>query len=292
MTNHHPIVLVTGATGIIGPSIVETLARQNWRVAASDLSEADRELSERLTGKKLAAERFIPADLSTRAGADALMREVREELGPVSAIVNGAVLNHGQVFTDLEETAVQREIAVNFLAPLWLARAGLDDLRANQGSLVHFSSIRTVLPRRNTLIYSSLKAALEQATGILAGELGEDGVRVNAIRVGAVPGNHYLRATARGLPPDQARRMAEELLPRHFQRLRETQGAHCVVSPEDIAKWVAFLLAPDNRALNGETITLDGGYTRNMPVTNPGTESARELAAWLDQNAPKSRKPE
>ena len=285
MTHHRPIVLVTGATGIIGPSIVETLTRKNWRVAASDLSEADRELCERLTGKNLVAERFIPADLSTRAGAEALMREVREKMGPVSAIVNGAVVNHGMRFAELDETAAQREIAVNFLAPLWLARAALEDLRANRGSIVHFSSIRTVQPRRTTLLYSCMKVALEQATAMLAGELAEEGVRVNAIRVGSVPGNHYLRAAARALPPDQALRMAEELLPRHFQRLRESLGVHCVVAPEEIARWVARLIDPGNSALNGEIITLDGGYTRQMPEGSAGTESARELAAWLESHA-------
>ncbi len=280
MPSTRPTVLVTGATGIIGPAIVETLARAGWQVAATDQTVENLTLCEHLTGRKLPAALFVASDLSTREGTIALVREVEAKLGRLSAIVNAAVVNHGRSLDDLAEAEAHKEMAVNFLAPLWLMQTALDSLRTNRGSIVNFSSIRTVAPRRNSLIYSCTKIALEKATEILAGDLLQDGVRVNAIRIGIVPGNHYLREAARSVSPELAQQMVGELLPRHIERMQESVGAECVGSPGQIARWVAILLDPKNGFLNGETITLDGGYSRKMPSPLGSKTSAEDLDNW------------
>src|SRR5690606_11150881 len=129
---------------------------------------------------------------------------------------------YNRMLADLREEEVQLEIAVNLLAPLWLTRLALPSLRSNKGSIVNFSSIRVVSPRKSTLIYSCIKSAVEKATEVLAGSLLEDGIRVNALRIGVVPGNHFLRATAQQMSPERAVRMVQEIMPRHFARSRET----------------------------------------------------------------------
>lgn len=276
-----PVVLVTGATGIIGPAIVKALSDEGWVVVATDRSESDRHMCENLLGRKLDAEGFISADLTTRANAVSLMDEIERTFGGVSAIVNAATVNFNRPFSEIREDEAETEIAVNFLAPLWLAQIALPSLRAGAGSIVNFSSVRVAAPRRTSLIYSCTKAAVETATQVLAGSLLEEGVRVNAIRVGLVPGNHFLRDAAGTLSPEDAAKMAADILPGHLERARLAVGEACVGLPEEIARWVVILINRKNRFLNGETITLDGGYLRKMPGAPAASSTPDFVADWL-----------
>jgi len=284
MSETKPIALVTGSAGILGPAIVDLLAQEGWLVAATDRSVEERDLCEHLAGRKLKADTFIPADLSSRAAAETLVRQVESELGPITALINAATINFKRPFGELQEEEVQAEIAVNLLAPLWLAQAALPSLSASRGSIVNFSSIRASSPRRNTLIYSCTKAALEKATEVLAADLLEDGVRVNALRVGVVPGNHFMRQAARQLPPDQAAQMARDIGPTQLARSRAAVGANCVGTPEDIARWVAILTNPKNHFLNGEVITLDGGYLHKFPTAETSKVNVDLIQEWLNSH--------
>lgn len=281
MSASKPVVLVTGSAGIIGPAILATLSQGGWTVAATDRSLEERDLCEHLAGGKLAADAFFPADLTTRSNAEILVRTVEKELGGITGLVNAATLNFNRPFPEITEEETRQEIAVNFLAPLWLAQAALPSLRKAEGAIVNFSSVRVVSPRRKTLVYSCAKAAVEKATEILAADLLDDGIRVNALRVGVVPGNHFMRKKARTLPPADAAQMARDIRPEQLARSRQAVGDRCVGSPEEIARWVALLLDPQNRFLTGETITLDGGYLRKFPAVVNSSGNADLMENWL-----------
>src|SRR5947207_5048183 len=87
------VAVVTGATGIIGPSICEALRRDGWRVAACASSKKSFAYHAKVFPKALAADGKFIANLYGRAACHRLVREVEDKLGPVAVLVNNAATN-------------------------------------------------------------------------------------------------------------------------------------------------------------------------------------------------------
>ncbi|MFF3503180.1 chorismate synthase [Streptomyces sp. NPDC003247] len=133
------IALVTGAAGGIGEAVVRTLGERGASVAAVD-KDADR-LSE-VTGKLAAAGlrvRAFPADITTSAGAERLVADVEDTLGPLDHVVNGAgVLRLGKA-RDLTDEDWAATFAVNTTGVFYMSR----ELARVPGSQVHDEIVNT-----------------------------------------------------------------------------------------------------------------------------------------------------
>ncbi|HWL53389.1 MAG TPA: SDR family oxidoreductase [Chthoniobacteraceae bacterium] len=257
-----PLVLVTGAAGIIGPGILKELQDAGWRTAAAERGPEAIELYEKAFGKPLAAEHVFFADLSSQEECRRLVCEVEAKLGPIAGIVHGAAWNSRTPVSEITEETALTLFKINFFALLWLTQAALPSLEQQKGSVVSLSSVLMNEPAYNNLLYAASKAALEKANEVLAGECYEKGVRFNTIRVGRIPGVAFLMEGVKELPPDEAREMVAELLPRWVNLLRERVGEAGAGTPQDIGQTVCFLMSPQARFISGHTITLDGAYSR------------------------------
>jgi NAD(P)-dependent dehydrogenase (short-subunit alcohol dehydrogenase family) len=89
----------------------------------------------------------------------------------------------------------------------------------------------------------------------LAGELGRQGVRVNAISPHAIPTPFGLRGLAELLPE-----ASEEDLRRMVKGLNE-MGGGTVLEVEDIARAAVYLASDEAKYVNGHNLVVDGGYT-------------------------------
>lgn len=283
-STQRPLILVTGAAGIIGPGILKELRQAGYQTAAAEYGPKAIELYEKAFGKPLAADHVFFADLSSQEACRQLVCEVEAALGPIAGIVHGAAYNARAPLGDMTEETALNLFKVNFFALLWLTQAALPSLQAQKGSVVSLSSVLMNEPTHNNLLYATSKAALEKATEVLAGECFEKGIRFNTIRVGRVPGVAFLKEGIQELPADEAQAMVAELLPRWVNLLKERVGEGAVGSAEDIGQAVRFLMSSEARFISGHTVTLDGGYAR-IPRSHGSGATVSLYEEWKARRA-------
>ncbi len=278
------VALVTGAAGIVGPGICSVLRREGWRVAASDRSEEHFRRYEKCVGEPVACEARFPADLSAgRETCVRLVKKVREELGEIALLVNGAVENvNSEPFESVSEEVVERMTRLDLLAPLYLAQAAYPSLAKTHGSVVNISSVMTRRMFAGNFLYATLKAGLEKMTEALALETAERGVRINAIRLGAVPGWGYVRALAADLTADQAQRLYRDARERwRRERSGDPEAVPLHGVPEDVGEAVAFLASAKARYFHGAVVPLDGGWWFRIEPQLPQRVAARR-ESWRE----------
>src|SRR5829696_3567015 len=158
------VAVVTGAASGIGRATADLLAEEGALVAALDRAETPAP----------AGGRSWTVDLTDTDAVDAVLREVREQLGPVDILVNNAGVSlpaaiDGPGYEESWETT----LAVNLTAHARLARACVDDLRRNsEGRIVNIASSEALGATPFISAYTASKHGVVGLTRGLAVELG------------------------------------------------------------------------------------------------------------------------
>jgi NAD(P)-dependent dehydrogenase (short-subunit alcohol dehydrogenase family) len=243
-------VLVTAGAGGIGREVARAFVGEGARVHVCDVdAQALRAVAR--SDPKITRTR---ADVADRSDVERLFKEAIKALGRLDVLVNNAGIAGptGRV----EEIAPQdwdRCVAVNITGQFNCARLAVPHLRGSKNaSIVNLSSAagRLGFPMRTP--YSASKWAVVGFTKSLAIELGEAGIRVNAILPGIVEGDRIRRvfaakAEARGISFAQ---METEAL--SFVSMRTT------VSPQQLADAILFICSPRGRTISGQAISICG----------------------------------
>ena len=229
--------LVTGAASGIGRGIAKALAREGVRLVLSDIAEQ--------AGTNLAREMdatFIAADLNESAAPRRLFEAAVRTLGSISIFVHSASPRRLESETALVVTEAEWDlmISVGLRAGFLLGQAAGVHMKAHEvkGRILFITSLHAYTPR-NLPHYSATKAGQTMVVKELARALGPDGIRVNAIAPGAIPGGGF----------DAGIASFAKMIP-----LGRTG------TPEDIADMaVALLCDRFSRYVTGATIVVDGG---------------------------------
>jgi NAD(P)-dependent dehydrogenase (short-subunit alcohol dehydrogenase family) len=137
-----------------------------------------------------------------------------------------------------------------------MTRLAIPALIHSRGVIINMASAAGRFGYANRSPYSASKWALIGFTKTLAMELGEHGVRVNAIAPGAVAGERAERVFA-GRAQASGRSIEEEkLLGLANQSLKE------LVDPADIAALAVFLTSPAGKSISGQVLPIDGNMQR------------------------------
>jgi glucose 1-dehydrogenase len=253
-----PAVCVTGSTHGIGYAIAEAFAKNGARLVINS-NEPDTGAAEKLSA--MTECHFVRADLSTPAGAQALIDEAVAKLGPLDTLVNNAGRFTDAEFGGLDEAMFDGAFDLNvkgylFAAQAFAAQAFAEQAELRQAepvrkgaSIICVGSTNSLSAEKNSVIYDSTKGAVLMMVRSLAVSLAGRGIRVNGIGPGIVE----TPMTRAGLDRSGVRKVLRGQIP--LGRI----GA-----PEDIAGAAVFLASPQAGYITGQMLYIDGGITAHQ----------------------------
>ena len=232
-------VLVTGAAGGIGKSLVKKLRAEGASVAVTDINVSHIE-----------AEAHFPGDLSAAQFCDDLPSKTRDALGSLDILINNAgIIRRGKV-TEATDDDFKSTMAVNIEAPFRLCRSAIPIMAKNGGgSIVNTASCWGINPGPDHPIYIMSKAALASFTQCLGRDHAHQNIRINAVCPNEV-NTPMIRSgfSIRGLDPDKA-----------IEELNETVPLGRIAEPDDISDVILFLASNDARYMCGSLVEVNGG---------------------------------
>jgi 2-hydroxycyclohexanecarboxyl-CoA dehydrogenase len=229
--------VVTGGGSGIGLAVADRLRADGYHVATVDLKPSD--APSPLTFP-------VTADVTDRSQVDAALAAIRDQLGPVTVLVNAAGLDGFKRFTNIEFEDWQRLIDVNLNGVFHMIQAVLPDmLEAGWGRIVNISSSSTHSGAPYMAHYVAAKSAVNGLTKSLALEFGPNGITVNAIPPGFIDTPMLRNANEHG----------------HIdiERTIAATPVRRMGKPEDIAAACAFLVSEEAGYITGQILGVNGG---------------------------------
>jgi NAD(P)-dependent dehydrogenase (short-subunit alcohol dehydrogenase family) len=238
--------------GTVGWAISRLLARHGAAVAVLDRDPAAAARTvEQIRGTGGTAIEVI-ADVTRDGDCARAVAEASEALGGLDTLVNNVAAWSPAGLFDLEPAEFDELLTLNLKTAWQMTRHAIAVMRAG-GAVVNITSVAA---RRAGTVYGLAKAGLESLTSGAAHLLGEKGIRINAVELGAL----WTAAVADNLP-EQARE------PRRKMSALQTEG-DCW----DAAAAVLFLASDQARWISGQILSVDGGGPPRSPY--PGVTRA------------------
>ena len=178
--------LITGADSGIGRAVAIAFAREGADVALNYLPEEEQDAREVVALIEAAGRRAValPGDITDEAFSRELVTRAVKELGGLDILVNNAGKQVSQPsLSDITTEQLDLTFRTNVYAMFWITQEALKHLGAG-ASIINTTSIQAYRPSPNLLDYASTKAAIVAFTQALAQQLGEKGIRVNAVAPG------------------------------------------------------------------------------------------------------------
>ncbi|HEY8017557.1 MAG TPA: SDR family oxidoreductase [Dongiaceae bacterium] len=242
------VVITAGASGI-GRAIADLLLANGAKVAICDVGK------EFLAAYRKAhpGSPAVAADVSSEKDVDKLFKTVAKELGGLDALINNAgIAGPTGGVDEIDPADWRRCIDIDLTGPFLCARRAVPMIRkAGGGSIVNMSSAAGRFGYAFRTPYSAAKWGIIGFTQSLAKELGPDNIRVNAILPGIVKGprmDRVIEARAKQVGVSHA-----EMEKRYLERV----SLRRMVTPEDIAESVMFLLSRAGANISGQSLGVD-----------------------------------
>src|SRR5579872_4102445 len=251
-------IIVTGGSRGIGRAIALRLAQEGGRLvlAARDSAALANVVAEIEFSCGTAT--AFAADLRLPDAPSALVDAALKAHGAIDIVVNNAGATRRGDFLTLADSDWTDGFALKFFGAVRLTRAAWPHLKQRHGSVLNIVGVGGRTPGPEFTIGGSVNGACLSFTKALADIGIRDGVQVNAINPGFIRTDRlqgWLVAAAANHGGNVEAAAREMVTRANIVRLGE---------PEDIANLAAFVLAPQNRFLQGALIDLDGGLTKTV----------------------------
>ena len=247
-------VLVTAGAAGIGREFARAFAANGAKVFVCDID--DKALD--AIAKEIPGLIAKPCDMASRAQIERMVPDAVVALGGLDVLINNAgIAGLTLPVADYPPDDWDKVIAVNLTAMFDVSRLAIPHLKQSKaGCIINMASIAGRFGFQNRSPYAATKWAVIGFTKTLALELGEWGIRANAIAPGAVEGDRIERVfqgraqiSGRSLEEVKAAAMAE-------------QSIKAMVDPKDIAQLAVFLASDAAKSISGQVLPIDNDRQR------------------------------
>ena len=238
-------VMVTGARRGIGRAIVQTFAQNGANIWACARKEDEAFAADMATLSEKCGTWIEPVyfDLMDAAGMRDAMRMIAKEKKPLDVLVNNAGEVVYDTFLMCSEAHLRRMTENNYIQPMLLTQSAARLIaKSGGGAILFLSSVSALRSEAGSMAYGGSKAAIAQATGVLARELAPLGIRVNALAPGMVDTDMQRTANVG-----------------YWQEMVDRTFLKRMARPEEIANVALFLCSDLSSYMTGQIVRVDGG---------------------------------
>jgi meso-butanediol dehydrogenase/(S,S)-butanediol dehydrogenase/diacetyl reductase len=240
-----PVVLITGASSGIGAGVARRFAAGGWRlVVVARRRERLEQLASELSA--MTDVEIVVADVTAKDAGERSVAAAMNAFGRLDCLVNNAGSGKWAPVGETSDEVLDEVIDTSLKAPFRFSRAALRVMRPDS-SIINVGSTFGIVGGINGGAYCAAKAGLIGLTQALAVDYGAKGIRANLVAPGVIP----TEMTQRNWGSEVFRRKNQEMTPFHREG-----------TVEDVANVIFFLASREGSYIQGQTIALDGGWTK------------------------------
>jgi 2-keto-3-deoxy-L-fuconate dehydrogenase len=242
------VAVVTGGGSGIGRAACLRFLDEGASVGALDVSPSSLDCLDSLDSPRALA---ITADVTDQGSMDSAMAAVAQRFGGIDILVNNAGIGAVGSVEDNSDEEWARVLDVNVTGIVRGTKAALPYLRrSSHAAIVNTSSIAATAGLVKRVLYAASKGAVHALTLAMAADLVSEGIRVNTVAPGTADTPWVARLLARTPDPGEERRKLES---------RQPMGR--MVSAEEVAAAMLYLVSPAAGATTGTSLAVDGGMS-------------------------------
>lgn len=239
------VAIVTGSSRGIGLSIAHAFAAQGASVILNGVQDQNALVlrAQEIADTYGVEVRAVLADVSTEAGAQALVKAAHSEFRRLDVMVNNAGILRDGLIGMIKGDDIDNTLHINLKGVILGTQAAARlMMRKRSGSIINMSSIIGRFGNKGQLVYGASKAGVIGATMSAAKELAPTGIRVNAIAPGYIETDMI-----RDIPTDI-----------HQERM-DSIAMQRIGTPENIADAAVFFASDLSGYVTGQVLGVDGG---------------------------------
>ena len=238
------VAVVTGAGQGLGRAFSLGLSREGASVVAADVNLTGAQQTVTMIEEAGGKASAVQVDVTDPQKTEAMAKAALDVYGSIHILVNNAGIYPAKPWDQITLEDWNRVLAVNLTGPFLVTKAVYPTMKAQgYGKIINVSSSVFLFGLGGFPHYVSAKGGLIGLTRALGRELGDHGIRVNAI----TPGLTRTEGT-KGYPQEEADLLVAQQCIKRMEQ------------PEDLVGAVVFLASPESDFITGQTINVDGGW--------------------------------
>ena len=235
-------VLITGATGGIGDSIVEIFHKNGFNIVASGTND---EKLDKLSSKYPERLKAIKCDLFKESDINFLYEQASQYCGSIDILINNAGITKDNVFLRMQKDQWDEVVNINLNSNFIITKLVIKGMvKKRWGRIVNISSVVAKMGNPGQTNYVASKAAIEGFSRSLALEVASRNITVNCVAPGFINTD-----------------ILSSIEPEKLEQMSKNIPIGRIGVPMDISNAVFFLCLEESSYITGQTIHVNGGLT-------------------------------